>query len=98
MLGSNTKSVPVKGHWSIGLVERYHVVLRRVYKVIMEDLQGIISKETGRQMAVKVDNNTDGLDGLVPTLLVFGAYSLMHNMDTPALTIIQRAAAIEKAI
>ena len=97
-LGSTTKSVPVEAHWSIGLVERYHAVLRRAYKVIMEDLQGIISKETALQMAVKAVNDTAGPDGLVPTLLVFGAYPRMHGMDPPVPTIIQRAAAIEKAI
>lgn len=49
-------------------------------------------------MAVKAVNNTAGPDGLVPTLLVFGAYPRMHAMDPPSPTIIQRAAAIEKAM
>ena len=35
-----TKSVPVEAHWSIGIVERYHAVLRQAYKIIIEDLQG----------------------------------------------------------
>lgn len=97
-LGTTTRSVPVEAHWSIGLVERYHAVLRRAYKVIIEDLQGTISKETALQMAVKAVNDTAGPDGLVPTLLVFGAYPRMHSMDPPAPSIIQRAAAIEKAM
>lgn len=49
-------------------------------------------------MAVKAVNDTAGPDGLVPTLLVFGAYPRMHTMDPPALTITQRAASIEKAM
>lgn len=64
----------------------------------MEDLQGTITKEIGLQMVVKAVNDTTGLDGLVPTLLVFGAYPHMHAMDPPAPTIFQRAAAIEKAM
>ena len=97
-LGSTTKSVPIEAHWSIGLVERYHAVLRQAYKVIMEDLQGIINKKTALQIAVKVVNNTAGSNGLVPTLLVFGAYPRMHSMDPPTPTIIQRATVIEKAM
>ena len=49
-------------------------------------------------MAVKSVNDIAGLNGLVPILLVFGAYPRMHSMDPPAPTIIQRAAAIEKAM
>jgi hypothetical protein len=30
-MGITTKSVPVEVHWSIGLVERYHTVVRRAY-------------------------------------------------------------------
>ena len=93
-----TKSVPVEAYWSIGIVERYHAVLRRAYKIIMEDLQGTIKKEIALQMAVKAVNDTAGPDGLVPTLLVFGAYPRMHAIDPPAPTIIQRAAAVEKAM
>ena len=33
------------------------------------------------QMAVKAVNDTAGLDGLVPTLLVYGAYLRMSNLD-----------------
>ena len=33
-----TKSVPVEAHWSIGLMERAHPVLRRAYKIITEEL------------------------------------------------------------
>lgn len=94
-----TKNVPVEAHWSIGIVERYHAVLRQAYKVITEDLQGTgVSKETVLQMAVKAVNDTAGPNGLVPTLLVFGAYPRMNFMDPPAPIIAQRAASIEKAM
>ena len=49
-------------------------------------------------MAVKAVNNTAGLDGLVPTLLVYRAYLRISNLDPPAPSIMERAAAIWKAI
>jgi hypothetical protein len=49
-------------------------------------------------MAVKAVNDTAGPDGLVPTLLVYGAYPRMSNLDPPALSIIDRAAVIWKII
>jgi hypothetical protein len=39
-------------------------------------------------MAVKAVNNTAGLNGLVSTLLVFGAFSQITELDAPALLII----------
>jgi hypothetical protein len=47
--------------------------LRCVYKIISLELKGI-NKELTLQMAVKAVNNSAGLNGLVPILLVFGAY------------------------
>ena len=49
-------------------------------------------------MAVKAVNNTAGPDGLVPTLLVYGAYPRISNLDPPTPSITERAAAIQKAI
>ena len=45
-------------------------------------------------MAVKAINDTAGLDGLVPTLLVYRAYPRISNLDPPALSITEQAAAI----
>ena len=39
-----------------------------------------------------------GPDGLVPTLLVFGAYPRMTNLDPPAPLITVRATAVRKAM
>ena len=44
-----------------------------VYKIISLKLKGI-SKELTLQMAVKAVNDFASLDGLIPILLVFGAY------------------------
>ena len=49
-------------------------------------------------MAVKAINDTAGPDGLVPTLLVYGAYPRMSNLDPPAPSIMERATAIRKAM
>ena len=49
-------------------------------------------------MAVKVINNTAGPNGLVPTLLVYGAYPRISNLDPPTPSIIERAAVIRKVM
>ena len=49
-------------------------------------------------MAIKAINNTAGPDGLVSTLLVYGAYPRISNLDPPAPSIIEQAAIIQKAI
>ena len=45
-------------------------------------------------MAVKAINNTAGLDGLVPTLLVYGVYLRISKLDPPALSITEQVAII----
>ena len=49
-------------------------------------------------MAVKAVNNTAGPNGLVPTLLVYGAYLRISNLGPPTPSIIERAAIIQKVI
>ena len=49
------------------------MLLRYIYKIISLELKGA-SKEFILQMAVKAINDSAGLDRLIPTLLVFGAY------------------------
>ena len=50
------------------------------------------------QMAVKAVNDTAGPDGLVPTLLVFGAYPRVSMDSPPSPSTIRRAEAIQKAM
>ena len=98
-MGITTKSVPVEAHWSIGQVERAHPILRRAYCIIAEELKSEgISKQTMLQMAVKAVNDTSGPDGLVPTLLVFGAYPRITEFNPPTQSTTQRATAIRKAM
>ena len=59
----------------------------------MDEYKGI-QKKLALQMAIKAVNNTAGLDGLVPTLLVYGAYLKINKLDPFTLSIIERAAII----
>jgi hypothetical protein len=49
-------------------------------------------------MAIKAVNNTAGPNGLVPTLLVYGAYLRISNLGPPTPSITEQAAIIRKAI
>jgi hypothetical protein len=49
-------------------------------------------------MAFKAINDTAGPDGLVPTLLVYGALPRMVKYDAPLSTIAQHSAALKKAM
>ena len=49
-------------------------------------------------MAVKAVNNTASPNRLVPTLLVYGAYPRISNLDPPTPSIMERAAIIRKAM
>jgi hypothetical protein len=93
------KQVPVESHNSVGKVERYHIPLRRAYKIIRSELKDSDTDEDScLQMAVKAINDTARTDGLVPTLLVFGAYPRISATDAPTPTVLKRAEAIQKAM
>jgi len=49
-------------------------------------------------MAIKAINNTASPNGLVPTLLVYGAYLRISKLDPPAPSITDQAAIIQKAM
>jgi hypothetical protein len=89
------KEVLVKAYNSVGLVEQYHTLLRRVYKIIKKELKDEhIDKEIILQMAVKAVNDSARPDRIVLTLLVFGLYLRMTEIDPLSLTIAKRAEAI----
>lgn len=91
------KEVPVEAHNSIGKVERYHGPLRRAYRIIRAE-DPSISPEAALQMAIKAVNDTAGPDGIVPTLLVFGAYPRMTDESPPSPSVRLRAIAYRKAV
>jgi hypothetical protein len=89
------KEVLVEAYNSVGQVERYYVPLRRAYEIIQDELKDEhIDKEIMLQMAVKAINDSAGPDGIVPILLVFGAYSRLTEMDLPSPLVTKRAEAI----
>ena len=96
-LGTVTKSVPVEAHQSIGIVERYHRPVRRAYQIVSEELPDL-GREAALQMAFKAINDTAGPDGIVPTLLVFGAYPRLVESDAPSQTVSHRATVLKKAM
>ena len=49
-------------------------------------------------MAVKTINDMAGLDGLIPTLLIFGAYPRISREDRLIISNVKRAAIIKKVI
>jgi hypothetical protein len=98
LMAIDVKEVPVEAHNSVGKVEVYHTPLRRAYQIIRVELKDEdISEEMILQMAVKAVNDTAGPDGIVPTLLVFGAYPRMTADDPPSPSVIKRAQAIRSA-
>ncbi|KJZ72275.1 hypothetical protein HIM_01308 [Hirsutella minnesotensis 3608] len=97
LLGITCHQVPVEAHWSIGKVERYHAPIRRAYEILKAELK-TASAESLLQMAFKSVNDTAGPDGLVPTLLVFGAYPRITVDSPPSASAITRAKAVTKAM
>ena len=67
------KEVPIKVYNSIGKVKWYYMPVYYIYKIISSELKGA-SKELTLQIAIKAVNNSASPDGLIPILLVFGAY------------------------
>jgi hypothetical protein len=92
------KKVPVKAYNSIGLIKRYHALLRQAYKILKKELKDKhINKKIILQMAVKAINNSAKPDRIVPTLLVFSLYLRITEIDLPSPTIAKRAKAIRAA-
>ena len=61
----------VESHNSIGIGERYHAPLRRVFRVIRSQYPNL-DPEIALRLAVKASNDTLGPDGYVPSRLVYG--------------------------
>ena len=96
-MGIIVKNVLVEAHHSIGLVEPYPGPLPRIYSINTAELP-VIKPELVLQMSFKALNDSVGPNSLVSTLLVFGAYPRMTDMDAPSPTITQRSIAMRKAM
>ena len=60
--------------------------LHYIYKIISLELKGV-SKMLTLQIAVEAVNNSVNLNGLIPILLVFGAYPWITNNSLLSLSI-----------
>lgn len=98
ILGITCKQVPTEAHWSVGKVERCHAPLRRAFEILHAELSKITSPEAILQMSIKAVNDTAGPNGLVPTLLVFGAYPRINLDSPPSPLALKRAEAIQTAM
>ena len=74
--------MPIEAYNSVRMVKHYHDPLCRIYHIIIMELLDI-GKDMALQMAFKAINNSVGLNGLIPTLLVFRAYLCIVKSDVP---------------
>ena len=91
------KEVPVEAHHSIGKVEVYYAPLCRSYEIICVELGPEYSDDICLQLAIKAVNDTIGPNGLVPILLVFGAYPRIAD-EPPSTLVLKRAQAIKSTV
>lgn len=79
------------------MVKRYHGPLQQVYSIINTEIPGI-EPELAFQMSFKAINNSVGPNGLVFTLLVFGTYPRITEINASSSSITQRGIAMIKAM
>jgi hypothetical protein len=72
-IGTKVKIVPIEAYNSDGIVERYYGPIRYTYLIITAEINGI-NKDTALQMAFKAINDSAEPDGIILTLLVYGAF------------------------
>lgn len=92
-----TKVVPVEAAFTNSVVERYYVPLRRAYCIITQEAPSM-DPEIALQAAVKSVNSSVRPDGLVTTLLVYGALPELERATDlpPAAGTYERARAVAK--
>lgn len=71
--GITCHPIPIEHPQALGIGERYHAVIRRLFQRIKQDLTSI-SDEYALDAALKALNDTMGIDGLTPTLLVYSVH------------------------
>jgi hypothetical protein len=86
--------MPVEAYNSIGKIDGF---LQQAYKIICDELRDTeTNAEVSLQIAVKTINDSVGPDGIIPTLLVFGAYPKITNNSAPSPTTTKKAKTIRK--
>lgn len=86
----------VQSHNAIGIGERYHDPLRRIFLRICEDVPDL-DHHVSLQIAVKAMNDTMGPEGLVPSMLVFGTLPRLSPHSTTLPNHVDRMHAMEVA-
>ena len=96
------KTMFVKIHWSIEIVEKYHSIFRRTYLMIMKNLIVTnmiftkIIKKMKFQITIKIVNDIINDNDLIFTLLIFDAYFRMQKFNFSFSIIIQKIEIIRK--
>ena len=101
MVAIKCNTAPVESHGTVGMVERYRAPLRRAWNVIEMDIpaRNETERSANLQAAVKAVNDSAGPNGLVSTLLVFGAMPRLRlSHDAATETITRSAAAVRRAM
>ena len=70
-IGIELRISGVEAHNSLGIGERLHEPLRRIYRKIIFDFPQI-DRNIALKLSIKAMNDTHGDNGLVPSLVVFG--------------------------
>ncbi|KAK6584909.1 hypothetical protein PZA11_003133 [Diplocarpon coronariae] len=79
-VGITLKLVSIEAHYSISKVEWYYYLLRQAFKIIIAKYPRL-SDNKRLQMAIKAVNNIAGPNRIILTLLVFGAYLRLIELD-----------------
>lgn len=95
-VGMRLRFSGVKSHKSLGVWEKYHDPLRRVFKKVKEDFPRM-ERETVLRLALKGCNDTQRPNGLVPTILVFDTITALPVPDTTSCKKKDRMAALKLA-
>ena len=74
------KIILVKAYNLVGIVKRYHRLIRKAYFIIIAKILSI-SKDIALQMAFKAINNIIRPNKLVLTLLVYSTYPRITTYD-----------------
>ena len=67
----------------MGIIKHYYKLICQAYSIIIAKIPDI-GKDMALQMAFKAINDIAGPEGLVPTLLVYGAYLQITKHDPPS--------------
>lgn len=92
--GITVIQAPIESPATMSHVERYHAPLRAAYTKIRDSLRRSETDDECLQLAVKAVNDTFGPEGLIPTLLVFGAIPRPARTE-PAQCQLERAKALD---